>query len=72
MGEDQLTTVTILYYYDNCLELEHEVKNYPKNKNGRVVIPQEFKDGKSILAVCLGEIEVINKFGDRILSVDTE
>jgi len=64
-----LTTVTIIYYNENCLELKHEVKRYPKNDTGRLIIPAEFKVDKSILAVCLGEISIINKIGDRILSI---
>jgi uncharacterized protein (TIGR02922 family) len=67
-----LTTVTIIYYNEDCLELKHEVKIYPKNEAGRLMIPLEFKEDKSIVAVCLGEITIINKIGDRIMSVDTE
>ena len=67
-----LTTVTIIYYNDNSLELNHVVKKYPKNEFGRVIIPQEFKEGKSIVVVCLGEITILNKIGDRILSIDIE
>jgi len=51
------------------LELKHQVKSYPKNKFGRLIIPEEFKEDKSIIAVCLGEISIINKIGDRILSI---
>ena len=29
-----------------------------------------FKDDKSIIAVCLGEITIINKIGDRVIAVD--
>jgi uncharacterized protein (TIGR02922 family) len=67
-----LTTVTIIYYQENSLELKHEIKSYPKNKSGRVIIPQEFKQDKSIVAVCLGEITIINKIGDRIMSLGIE
>jgi len=67
-----LTTVTIIYYNENCLELNHTVKEYPKNESGRVVIPQDFKEGKSIVAVCLGEITILNKIGDRVMSIDVE
>lgn len=67
-----MTTVTIIYYSDNSLELKHEVKSYPKNETGRVIIPSEFKEHKSIIAVCLGEITIINKIGDRIMSVGIE
>ncbi|MDX2369917.1 MAG: TIGR02922 family protein [Colwellia sp.] len=62
--------VTIIYYCDDGLELHHEVKIFEQNDDGRVVIPQEFKEGKSIIAVCDGEIEILNKMGDRILSVN--
>ncbi|WP_114325145.1 TIGR02922 family protein [Candidatus Colwellia aromaticivorans] len=62
--------VTIIYYCDDGLELHHEVKTLEQNDVGRVVIPQAFKEGKSIIAVCDGEIEILNKIGDRILSVN--
>ncbi len=64
-----LTQVTIIYYQIESLELLHEVKFFPKNSQGRVVLPEEFKEGKSIIAVCQGEIEILNKVGDRILSI---
>ncbi len=67
-----LTTVTIIYYNENCLELKHEVKRYPKNESGRVIIPLEFKGDKSIVAVCLGEVTIINKIGDRVRSIGFE
>ncbi|MGL1958788.1 MAG: TIGR02922 family protein [Colwellia sp.] len=63
-------TVTVIYYEDNGLELHHVAKVFKQNEHGRVVIPQSFKDGKSIIAVCDGEIEILNKIGDRILSVN--
>ena len=62
--------VTIIYYKDDGLELHHKVKTFEQNVDGRVVIPQEFKDGKSIIAVCDGEVQILNKIGDRILSVN--
>lgn len=62
--------VTIIYYKDDGLELHHKVKTFEQNDDGRVVIPQEFKEGKSIIAVCDGEVQILNKIGDRILSVN--
>ena len=62
--------VTIIYYCDDGLELHHKVKIFEQNDAGRVIIPQAFKEGKSIIAVCDGEIEILNKIGDRILSVN--
>jgi uncharacterized protein (TIGR02922 family) len=66
----QQRTVTIIYYNDDGLELHHKVKSFKQNDDGRVIIPQSFKTGKSIIAVCDGEIEILNKVGDRILSVN--
>ncbi len=72
MSSRALTQVTILYYEDDSLIMKHEVRCYPKNTAGRVVIPSDFKEGKNILAVCLGEITIINKFGDRIVGIDVD
>jgi len=62
--------VTIIYYCDDGLELHHKAKTFEQNEEGRVIIPQAFKEGKSIIVVCDGEIEILNKVGDRILSVN--
>lgn len=61
-----LKEVTIIYYNDHSMELMHEVKNFPQNGEGRVCIPQEYKEGKSILVICEGAINILNKFGERI------
>ncbi len=45
------------------------MKLLPSNEQGRVVIAEGFKEGKSIVAVCAGEIQILNKIGDRILSI---
>ena len=58
--------VTIVYYSDISLELLHEVHTFPQSKMGRVVIPDSFKVDKSIIAVCDGEITILNKVGDRV------
>lgn len=70
MEQEDLTTVTIIYYNENCIELQHSVMRYPKSESGRVIIDANFKVGKSIVAVCLGEITILNKVGDRVISVD--
>ncbi|WP_114326092.1 TIGR02922 family protein [Candidatus Colwellia aromaticivorans] len=64
-----LTQVTIIYYQEESLELLHEVKLIPSNEQGRVVIAEGFKEGKSIIAVCVGEIQILDKIGDRILPI---
>lgn len=59
-------TVTILYYDINSLELKHEIASFPQKDQGRVIISDQFKMGKSIIAVCDGEVTVLNKIGDRV------
>jgi uncharacterized protein (TIGR02922 family) len=72
MTERKTKTVTIIYYCDNSLELLHEVAQFEQNTAGRVIIPSAFKDEKSIIAVCEGEIVILNKFGDRIMTIGEE
>ena len=60
--------VTVIYYCDTSLELRHALLIVEENKHGRVVIPDSFKKGKSIIAVCQGRVNILNKAGDRILS----
>ncbi|WP_206484405.1 TIGR02922 family protein [Thalassotalea sp. G2M2-11] len=69
--EQDLRQVTIIYYSDISLELLHEVKFCRQNANGRVIIPEEFKRDKSIIAVCDGKVNILNKFGDRIQNDET-
>jgi uncharacterized protein (TIGR02922 family) len=70
MSDNELQTVTIIYYNETSLELQHEVCDLPANATGRVIIPDEFKVDKSIIAVCQGDIRILNKMGDRIVSVE--
>lgn len=59
--------VTVIYYNDNSLQLLHDIKAFTRNGEGRVIIPDDYKKGKSIIAVCEGDVNIINKLGDRIL-----
>ena len=62
--------ITIIYYCDSSLELKHQVITTEKKCDGRVIIPEEFKTNKSIVAVCHGDIKILNKVGDRILATE--
>jgi len=66
--DKSLRKVTIIYYSDTSLELLHEVKCFPQNENGRVIITDKFKQDKSIIAVCEGEVDILNRIGDRVLN----
>ncbi|WNC67856.1 TIGR02922 family protein [Thalassotalea nanhaiensis] len=63
-------TVTIFFYDDISLELKHRVGTFNYNPNGRVIIPTSFKHDKSIVAVCEGDVKVLNKVGERILPLE--
>lgn len=58
--------VTIIYYGEQSLELQHSVEVFPQLNSGRVVIAESYKEDKSIIAVCEGRVNILNKFGERI------
>jgi uncharacterized protein (TIGR02922 family) len=60
-----LKEVTIIFYDGNSLELKHETKHFPQNAGGRVNIPNKYRNGKSIIAICEGTVNILNKMGDR-------
>lgn len=59
--------VTIIFYQDKDLTLEHESHELNVSEKGRVIIPEALKRNRSIIAVCEGKVEILNKLGDRIL-----
>lgn len=67
---EQLQTVTVIYYADTNLELQHDVKTFPKSEAGRVVLPDIYRKGKSIVAICEGKVNILNKIGERILPME--
>lgn len=58
--------ITVIYYSDVSLELHHSVIEVTE-RDGRVIVPAEFKVGKNIVAICKGNVEILNKLGERIL-----
>jgi uncharacterized protein (TIGR02922 family) len=59
--------VTIIYCCDNDLALYRKTQVFNLNAYGDMIIPQDFKRGKTIVAVCDGEINIINSVGDRVV-----
>lgn len=59
--------VTMLYYdEDNPLLLQQQVlSDLKQSPKGRVIIPNEEKQGKIIIAILDGEVKVLNSLGDR-------
>ncbi|WP_371186726.1 DUF2375 family protein [Thalassotalea maritima] len=54
MSASNLQDVTIIYIDGETMELEHTYGAFPVVDNGRVMLNDEFKLGKSIVAVCQG------------------
>lgn len=60
--------VTIVYYDSSSLALKHHATHFEQHdESSRIIIPQEYKEDKIIIAVCDGEINILNRLGDRIL-----
>ncbi|WP_298444282.1 TIGR02922 family protein [uncultured Ferrimonas sp.] len=58
--------VSVLYYDENSLVMEKALlKDLEMGPSGRVVIPPQFRVGKSIIAVLGGNVEVLNLVGER-------
>ncbi|SHH97477.1 TIGR02922 family protein [Ferrimonas marina] len=58
--------VSVLYYDIDSLVMEKAVlKDLTMGPSGRVVIPREFREGKSIIAVLSGNVKVLNLVGER-------
>ena len=70
MSTLRIKKVTVIYYNDTSLELLHDITAFNQNGEGRVIMPDSYKEGKSIVAVCDGEVNILNKMGDRILPID--
>jgi uncharacterized protein (TIGR02922 family) len=62
--------VTILYYEAPVgLEMHNAVMtNLQVSHSGRVIIPESFRRGKSIIAVLEGECKILNSLGERVFS----
>ncbi|MDN3652034.1 TIGR02922 family protein [Thalassotalea ponticola] len=58
--------VTVIYYETVSLELLHEVVDFEVNEQGAVIVPPEYQQEKSIIAVYEGELNIINKVGERV------
>jgi uncharacterized protein (TIGR02922 family) len=69
-GQTSNATVTILYYEAPVgLEMHNAVMtDLQISQTGRVMIPESFRRGKSIIAVLEGECKILNSLGERVYS----
>lgn len=58
---EKLVEVTIFYYSHIDIDLNVYHGKFTCLNDGRILIPEEFKDGKDIIAVCNGHIEVLEQ-----------
>ena len=58
--------VTVIYCCDDDLALYKKTQSFNLNVYGDMIIPQDFKRGKTIVALCEGDIDVINSVGDKL------
>jgi uncharacterized protein (TIGR02922 family) len=66
--QNDLTRVTIIYYDNKSCKLLNEVSSFPRTQGGKFVISEEFKKDKSIVAVCLGEVKILDTLVERSFS----
>lgn len=61
-------TVTVLYYDAPAGLIMHNavLTGLPISDTGRVMIPQSFRSGKSIIVVLEGECKILNSLGERV------
>jgi uncharacterized protein (TIGR02922 family) len=66
-------TVTVLYYDAPVGLIMHNavLEDLHVSEAGRVMIPQSFRDGKSIIAVLDGECKILNSLGERVYAQRT-
>ncbi|WP_028117090.1 TIGR02922 family protein [Ferrimonas senticii] len=58
--------ISVLYYDENSLVMEKALlRDLKLGPSGRVVLPEQFRQGKSIIAVLGGNVEVLNLVGER-------
>ena len=60
--------VTVVYFSNDSIEVESEVLSLNVGYSGRVIVPDEYKNDKSIIAIFDGIAVMLNKYGDRLLS----
>ncbi|MDI5832491.1 TIGR02922 family protein (plasmid) [Shewanella xiamenensis] len=61
-------TVTVLFCdEENFLTIKSLVlRDLKVSERGRVIIPEDFRVGKTIFAVIEGEVKVLNTLGERL------
>ncbi len=64
---EKTALVTVIYMEDNSIEVKDCTGTFIKTVTGRVILPPSFKQGKSIMCVCEGKVNILNRYGERLL-----
>lgn len=61
-------TITVIYYPIELAikPIAETLFNLEVSESGRVIIPNEFKEDKIIVAVLKGKVEMLNSLGERL------
>ena len=57
---------TIIYSCNNSIAISYKVLHLPVEVGKRLIIPDDFKKDKIIIAVCEGEVNVLNTLGESV------
>jgi len=65
MEDKNFSLFTVIYTCENSLQILHDVIEFETAGDNRINIPESFKEGKIIIAVCKGSVSILNRLGDR-------
>ncbi len=65
---EAIRKVTVIYCCDDDLSLYKKTENFNLNSCGKMIIPHHFKSGKTIVALCEGDIDIINSEGNKLVN----
>jgi uncharacterized protein (TIGR02922 family) len=69
-GLNAKQTVTILFCTDDCsFVIKSQVLHDLPVHNERVIVPEDFRKGKTIFAVLEGSVKILNTLGERAAKV---
>ena len=68
MEKSDIKVYTIIYQLEESLVINDAKLPLRKSKSGRVIIPDDFKKGRHVIAVIDGPVNVLDRLGDRMYS----
>lgn len=69
MENSDLQIYTVIYQVEETMMVCDAKLPLWKSDTGRVIIPDDFKQGRHIIAVIDGPVNVLDRLGDRMFSL---